>query len=80
MRDDNKDYMMIEEISLVHPVLDTFLPQRNGIADAFDYIGQARAIDAKYGDAAGDVKELHNEVLRVMEHAAKATEDEVAAQ
>jgi cellulose biosynthesis protein BcsQ len=66
VRDDNKDYMMIEEISLVHPVLDTFLPQRNGIANAFDYIGQPRAIDAKYGDASGDVKELYEEVARLI--------------
>ena len=79
VRDDNKDYMMIEEISLVHPVLDTFLPQRNGIANAFDYIGQARTIDAKYGDAAGDVQELHNEVVCVMELVAKTEKEKVAA-
>jgi chromosome partitioning protein len=80
VRDDNKDYMMIEEISLVHPVLDTFLPQRNGIANAFDYIGQARTLDTKYGDAAGDVLELHNEVVRVMDQAAKTKKEKVVAQ
>ncbi|MEQ1671059.1 MAG: ParA family protein [Hyphomicrobium sp.] len=79
VRDDNKDYMMIEEISLVHPVLDTFLPQRNGIANAFDYIGQARTIETKYGDASGDVTELHNEVVRVMEQAAKAKKEPAPA-
>lgn len=72
VRDDNKDYMMIEEISLVHPVLDTFLPQRNGIANAFDYIGQLRPIDAKYGDAASDVKELYEEVARAIASGAKS--------
>ena len=51
VRNDDRDYMMIEEISLVHPVLETFLPQRNGIANAFDYIGQLRPIDVKYSDA-----------------------------
>lgn len=66
VRNDDKDYMMIEEIGLVHPVLETFLPQRNGIADAFDYMGQLRSIDAKYGDAAGDVKELYNEIERLI--------------
>lgn len=79
VRDDNKDYMMIEEISLVHPVLDTFLPQRNGIANAFDYIGKPQTIDAKYGDASGDVSELHNEVVRVMEQAAKANKQTAPA-
>ncbi len=66
VRNDDRDYLMIEEISLVHPVLETFLPQRNGIADAFDYVGAPRSIDAKYGDAAGDVKELHDEVARMI--------------
>jgi cellulose biosynthesis protein BcsQ len=58
---------MIEEISLVHPVLETFLPQRNGIANAFDYVGQLRSIDAKYSDAAGDVKELYQEISRIID-------------
>lgn len=79
VRDDNKDYMMIEEISLVHPVLDTFLPQRNGIANAFDFIGQLRPIDVKYGDAAGDVKELHNEIQRVLAATTKSTKSNVPA-
>jgi cellulose biosynthesis protein BcsQ len=67
VRNDDRDYMMIEEISLVHPVLETFLPQWNGIANAFDYIGQLRTIDVKYSDAAGDVKELHQEIARLVE-------------
>ena len=67
MCNDDKDYMMIEEISLVHPVLETFLPQRNGIANAFDYIGQLRSIDTKYSDASGDVKELHQEISRLID-------------
>lgn len=72
VRDDNKDYMMIEEISVVHPVLETFLPQRNGIANAFDYVGQMQSLEQKYGDAAGDVKELHKEVVRLMERKVQA--------
>jgi hypothetical protein len=51
----------------VHPVLETFLPQRNGIANAFDYVGQLRPIDTKYSDAAGDVKELHQEISRIID-------------
>lgn len=76
VRDDNKDYMMIEEIGLVHPVLDTFLPQRNGIANAFDYVGEMRSIDAKYGDAAGDVKELFAEVSAMIARTGNASETE----
>ena len=67
VRNDDRDYMMIEEISLVHPVLETFLPQRNGIANAFDYVGQLRTIETKYGDASGDVKELFGEIAKILE-------------
>jgi hypothetical protein len=70
--------MMIEEISLVHPVLETFLPQRNGIANAFDYIGQLRPIDVKYSDAAGDVKELHQEIARLIDTVAAKKKAKVA--
>lgn len=76
VRDDNKDYMMIEEISLVHPVLETFLPQRNGIANAFDYIGAPRGLNEKYGDAAGDVKELYTEISRLIERATGEDSDQ----
>jgi cellulose biosynthesis protein BcsQ len=67
VRNNDKDDKMIEELSLVHPGLETFLPQRNGIANAFDYIGQLRSIDAKYSDAADDVKELHQEIARLID-------------
>lgn len=81
VRDDNRDYMLIEEIGLVHPLLDTFLPQRDGIANAFDFISERRSIDAKYGDAIGDVKELHGEIQKFLESGSKsAQKDKVAAQ
>lgn len=79
VRDDNKDYMLIEEISLVHPLLDTFLPQREGIANAFDYINDRRSIDAKYGDAIGDVKELHVEIEKILETLSKSAKKEQPA-
>ncbi|MEZ5899641.1 MAG: ParA family protein [Hyphomicrobium sp.] len=81
VRDDNKHYMLIEEISLVHPLMETFLPQREGIANAFDYINERRSIETKYGDAIGDVKELHIETEKLLEQIAKsAQKDRVAAQ
>lgn len=79
VRDDNKDYMLIEEISLVHPLLETFLPQREGIANAFDFINGRRSIEAKYGDAVGDVKELHGEIEKLLESLAKSANKEKAA-
>ena len=80
VRDDNKDYMLIEEIALVHPLLDTFLPQRDGIANAFDWISEPRSLEAKYGDAAGDVKELHSEVAKMIEKTNNSAKAKVPAQ
>ena len=79
VRDDNKDYMLIEEIALVHPLLDTFLPQRDGIANAFDWISEPRSIEAKYGDAAGDVKELHSEIAKLISNAKTSSKEKVPA-
>jgi cellulose biosynthesis protein BcsQ len=79
VRNNDKDQMMIEEISLVHPVLETFLPQRNAIANAFDYVGDLRSIDAKYSEATGDVKELYQEVTQLLEGVTSAGRDKVAA-
>lgn len=79
VRNDNKDLMLIEEISLVHPLLDTFLPQRDGIANAFDFVNARRTIEAKYGDAIGDVKELHVEIEKILEEIAKSARKQKAA-
>ncbi len=80
VRDDNKHYMLIEEISLVHPLMETFLPQREGIANAFDFINERRSIETKYADAIGDVKELHIETEKLLEEIVKsAQKDKVAA-
>jgi len=80
VRDDNKHYMLIEEISLVHPLMETFLPQREGIANAFDFINERRSIETKYSDAIGDVKELHIETEKLLEEIVKsAQKDKVAA-
>ncbi len=79
VRDDNKDYMLIEEIALVHPLLDTFLPQRDGIANAFDWISEPRSIESKYGDASGDVKELHNEIVKLIDKTKTTSRDKVPA-
>ncbi|MGL4395079.1 MAG: ParA family protein [Hyphomicrobium sp.] len=78
VRDDNRDYMLIEEIALVHPLLDTFLPQRNGIANAFDYLTERRSLDAKYGDSVSDVRELYGEIEKILEAGAKSRHKDTA--
>ena len=63
VRDNGRDRMLVEEIGLKHPVLDTQLPMRDGIANAFDFIGgQRRSIEEKYGNATGDLRALYDEV------------------
>lgn len=66
VRASGKDRMLIDEISLLHPMLDTKLPQRDGIANAFDYLETPQPIEAKYGDAFADVTALWSEISRLM--------------
>lgn len=67
VRDNGRDRMLIEEIGLKHPVLDTRLPMRDGIANAFDYIGGERqTIEQKYGNAVGDLKALYDEIAPLL--------------
>jgi hypothetical protein len=62
VRANPRERLLIEETSLAHPILATELPQRDGIANAFDWFPQRRGIDAKYASAIGDVKKLYEEV------------------
>ncbi|PPD26498.1 MAG: chromosome partitioning protein [Hyphomicrobium sp.] len=63
VRDNGRDRLLIEEIGLKHPVLDTQLPMRDGIANAFDYIGGNRqSLADKYGNATEDLRRLYDEV------------------
>lgn len=77
VRDNGRDRLLIEEIGLKHPVLETQLPMRDGIANAFDYVGGNRqSIEAKYGNAIDDLKKLYDEIAPLL-----ADEDaKVAAQ
>ncbi len=57
-----RERTLIEEIALAHPILETRMPQRDGIANAFDWVAERRGIDQKYGNAIADVKKLYNEL------------------
>lgn len=62
VRDNNRERLLIEEISIAHPLLATELPQRDGIANAFDYFAQRRSMEEKYGNAITDVRRLYDEI------------------
>jgi chromosome partitioning protein len=66
VRGNGRDRVLIEEIGLNHPMLETQLPQRDGIANAFDWVGNRRSIDDKYGNAIGDLRKLYDEVFPLL--------------
>lgn len=66
VRQNGRDQLLIEEIGLVHPLLATRLMQRDGIANAFDYLATPRPIEEKYGDAFPNVQALYEEISKLM--------------
>ncbi len=71
VRDNSQDRSLIEQIELYHPMLSARLSQRDGIANAFDFVSTRRPIEEKYGDAIADVRRLYDEVAPMIQNAAK---------
>ena len=71
VRATGKDRTLIEEIGLFHPMLDTQMPQKDSIANAFDWTPALKSIEAKYGDGIGDMKRLYDEIAPSVEAAAR---------
>ncbi len=61
-----RERTLIEEIALAHPILETRMPQRDGIANAFDWVAERRPIDQKYGNAVADVQKLYAELAPML--------------
>jgi chromosome partitioning protein len=66
VRENGRERLLIEEIGLAHPVFATELPQRDGIANSFDWLAQSCSIEEKYGNAIDDVRSLYDEVMPMM--------------
>lgn len=66
VRANPRERLLIEETSLAHPMLATELPQRDGIANAFDWFPQRRSIEEKYGSATQDVRKLYEEISKIV--------------
>lgn len=66
VRDNGREKLLIEEIGLAHPVFATELPQRDGIANSFDWLAQSSTIEQKYGNAVDDVRSLYDEVASLL--------------
>ncbi len=71
VRATGKDRNLIEEIGLFHPMLDTQMPQKDAIANAFDWQPGLRTIEQKYGDGVADLKKLYNELVPIIEHSSR---------
>jgi chromosome partitioning protein len=62
VRDRGQDRVLIDEIAISHPMLETQLAQRDSIANAFDWVAQPHTIEQKYGDGTADARKLYEEV------------------
>ena len=66
VRNSGKDRNLIEEIGLFHPMLEMQLPQKDSIANAFDWEPGLRSVEQKYGDAVVDMRKLYDEVAPLL--------------
>ena len=66
VRNSGKDRNLIEEIGLFHPMLEMQLPQKDSIANAFDWEPGLRSLEQKYGDAVVDMRKLYDEVAPLL--------------
>lgn len=64
VRPTGKDRLLIEEIGLLHPMVEAQIPQSDAIADAFDWQAQASTIEEKYGAGAGALRALYEEIAQ----------------
>ena len=71
VRNSGKDRNLIEEIGLFHPMLETRLPQKDSIANAFDWEPGLRSLEQKYGDGLVEMRRLYEEIAPMLEMASK---------
>lgn len=62
VRGGSKDKLLIDEIAAFHPMLSTEIPQKDAIANAFDWETMPKRIEEKYGDGTADLRRLYREM------------------
>ena len=62
LRGQGRERMLVDEIRVAHPMLSTALPQRDAIANAFDWDPRPKKLEEKYGDGTQDVRKLYDEL------------------
>jgi chromosome partitioning protein len=66
VRGHGAERLLIDEVSLTHPMAEMQLAHRDGIANAFEWSSEARSIDAKYGDGVHDLRRLYDHVSHTL--------------
>ena len=72
LKGDGHERLLIEQLALDHPVLNTRLPMLDSIARAFDWDETRKTMQEKYADALPHLRSLHDEIFRVPELLAKS--------
>ncbi|MBY0224820.1 MAG: ParA family protein [Hyphomicrobium sp.] len=62
VRPTGKDRLLIEEIGLLHPLLEAQIPHSDAIANAFDWEAQGKTIEEKYGAGAVPLRAVYDEI------------------
>ncbi len=57
-----RDRVLIEEIGILHPMIESAIPHKDSIANAFDWDPRLKPIEEKYGDGVEDLRKLYNEI------------------
>jgi chromosome partitioning protein len=71
VRTSGKDRVLIEEIGIMHPMLNSQIPHSEAIANAFDWDPRMKSLEEKYGAGLVDVRKLYEEVLPWLDQAAQ---------
>ena len=69
---DGHERMLIEQLALDHPVLNTRLPMLDSIARAFDWDETKQTMEEKYADALPHLRSLHDEIFGAPQLRAKS--------
>ncbi|NOU04670.1 MAG: ParA family protein [Hyphomicrobiaceae bacterium] len=67
VRNTGKDRIMIDDIGAFHPMLETTMPHKDAIANAFDWEPGLKNLGEKYGDGTRDLEKLYSEVAPWLE-------------
>jgi cellulose biosynthesis protein BcsQ len=59
-----RERLIVEEISIVHPLLNAHLSYRQDLAAAFDWLDHRLSFEAKFRDAVPDIRAVYSEVSR----------------